>query len=86
MRRIRSGKTLSLGMAKAPQGNIEGILKRLSLGMPQKASPLSSSKLSVYLTWSYIFIRHMICVLLGASFHFACCFNRVLGSEIFIRR
>ena len=38
--------------------------------MPRKASPLSSSKLSVYLTQSYIFIRHMICVLLGASFSF----------------
>ena len=70
MRRTRSGKTLSLGMPKAPQGNIQGRLKRLSLGMPRKASPLSSSKLSVYLTRSYIFIRHMICVLLGAYFQF----------------
>ena len=67
-RRIRSGKTLSLGMPKAPQGNIQGRLKRLSLGMPRKASPLSSSKPSVYLTRSYIFICHMICVLLGAYF------------------
>ena len=41
-----------------------------NLGMPRKASPLSSSKLSVYLTRSYIFIRHMICVLLGAYFQF----------------
>ena len=70
MRRIRSGKNPSLGMPKAPQGNIQGRLKRLSLGMPRKASPLSSSKLSVYLTRSYIFIRHMICVLLGAYFQF----------------
>ena len=70
MRRIRSGKTLSLGMPKAPQGNIQGRLKRLSLGMPRKASPLSSSKLSVYLTRNYIFIHHMICVLLGAYFQF----------------
>ena len=70
MRRIRSGKTLSLGMTKAPQCNIQGRLKRLSLGMPRKASPLLSSKLSVHLTQSYIFIRHMICVLLGASFYF----------------
>ena len=44
---IRSGKSLSLGMPKAPQGNIHGRLKRLSLGMPRKASPLSSSTLSV---------------------------------------
>ena len=70
MRRIRSGRTLSLGMPEAPQGNIQGRLKRLSLGMPWKAFPLSSSKLSVHLTRSYIFIRHMICVLLGASFYF----------------
>ena len=67
MRRIRSDKTLSLGIPKAPQVNIQGRSKQLSLGMPRKASPLSSSKLSVYLTRSYIFIRHMICVLLGAS-------------------
>ena len=36
--------------------------------MPRKASPLSSPTLLVHLTRSYIFIRHMICVLLGASF------------------
>ena len=84
MRRIRSGNTLSLGMLKAPQGNIQGRLKRLSLGMPRKASPLSSSKPSVYLNQSYIFIRHMICVLLGVYFHFTCCLNKIIGSEIFI--
>ena len=37
--------------------------------MPRKASPLSSSCIGNF-TWSYIFIRHMICVLLGASFYF----------------
>ena len=35
--------------------------------MPRKASPLSSSFIGNF-TWSYIFIHHMICVLLGASF------------------
>ena len=35
--------------------------------MPRKASPLSSSFISNF-TWSYIFIHHMICVLLGDSF------------------
>ena len=34
--------------------------------MPRKASPLSSSSIGNF-TWSYIFIHHMICVLLGAS-------------------
>ena len=37
--------------------------------MPQMASPLSSSSIG-NLTWSYIFIYHMICVLLGESFYF----------------
>ena len=31
---IRSSKSLRLGMPKAPQGNIQGILKHLSLGVP----------------------------------------------------
>ena len=75
MRRIRSGKNLSLGMPKAPQGNIQGISKRLSLGMPRKASPLSSSTLSVtslgatflFVTW-YVFCLEHHFILLG----FAC--------------
>ena len=70
MRRIRSDKNLSLGCPRYPQGNIQGRFKRLSLGMPRKTSPLSSSTLSVYLTWSYIFIRHIIWVLLGESYYF----------------
>ena len=60
MRRIRSDKTLRLGMTKAPQVNIQGRSKQLSLGMPRKASPLSSPTLSVtslgatfsFITWS----------------------------------
>ena len=43
--------------------------KSLSLGMPRMASPLPSSFIGNF-TWSYIFIHHMICVLLGASFAF----------------
>ena len=37
--------------------------------MPWMASPLSSSFIGNF-TWSYIFIHHMICVLLGASIYF----------------
>ena len=37
--------------------------------MPWMASPLSSLFIGNF-TWSYIFIHHMICVLLGASFYF----------------
>ena len=43
--------------------------KSLRLGMSQKASPLSSLFIGNF-TWSYIFIYHMISVLLGASFYF----------------
>ena len=35
--------------------------------MPRKASPLPSSSIGNF-TWGYIFIHHMICFLLGASF------------------
>ena len=77
MRRIRSDKTLSLGMHKASQVNIQGISKQLSLGMPRKASPLSSPTLSVtslgamfsFLTW-YVFSLKRQFILLG----FACCY------------
>ena len=61
----RSGKSLSLGMPMAPQYNLRAP-KSQSLGMPRKASPLSSTSIGNF-TWSYIFIHHMICVLLGAS-------------------
>ena len=44
-------------------------VKSLRLGMPRITSPLSSSFIGNF-TWSYIFIHHMICVLLGASIYF----------------
>ena len=62
MRRIRNGKTLSLGMPKAPQGNIQGRLKYLSLGMPRKASPLSSSKtIGIPYSELYFYSSHDMC-------------------------
>ena len=69
MKGIKRHKSSILGMPKASQDNISISLKHLSLGMPRKASPLSSSFIGNF-TWSYIFIRHMICVLLGASIYF----------------
>ena len=41
--------------------------------MPRMASPLSSSFIGNFI-WNYIFIHHMICVLLGASFSFVSIF------------
>ena len=77
MRRISSDNTLSLGIPKAPQGNIQGISKQLSLGMPGKASPLSSPTLSVtslgaislFVTWYEFWLEHYF-ILLG----FGCCY------------
>ena len=75
MRRIRSDKTLRLGINKAPKGNIQGISKQLSLGMPRKASPLSSPTLSVtslgamfsFVTWYEFYLEHQF-ILLGFSY------------------
>ena len=58
-----------LGDARGTPSKYSRRLKHLNLGMPRKASPLLSSSIGNF-TWSYIFIHHMICVLLGASFHF----------------
>ena len=58
MRRIRSDKNLRLGIPKEPQGNIQGISKQLSLGMPRKASPLSSSSNGNLL---YFYSPHDMC-------------------------
>ena len=57
---------LNLGDARGTPSKYSRRLKRLSLGMPWMASPLLSSSICKF-TWGYIFIHHMICVLLGAS-------------------
>ena len=62
---MRSKKSLSLGMPRHPK-LLSKESKKLSLGMPRVASPLSSND-HRYFTQSYIFIRHILCVLLGAS-------------------
>ena len=49
----RSGESLRLGMPMAPQDNLR-TPKCQSLGMPRKASPLSSTSIGNF-TWSYIF-------------------------------
>ena len=77
MRRIRSDETLSLGMPKESQGDIQGRSKQLSMGMPRKASPLSSPTLLVtslgamfsFVTWYEFYLERQF-ILLG----FACCY------------
>ena len=67
---IRSGKSLSLGMPKEPQGRTS---KHISLGCPGW-HPLFRLQSIGKFTWGYIFIDHMICVLLGASCMMSLCF------------
>ena len=67
---IRSGKRLSLGMPEAPQGNIQGLPSNQAWGcLP--GHPLFLLTSIGNFTWSYIFIRHMICINLGESFAFS---------------
>ena len=77
MRRTRSDNTLILGIPKAPQGNIQGRSKQLSLGMPRKASPLLSPTLSVtslgaiflFVTWCLFCLEHRY-ILLGFAWYY----------------
>ena len=71
MRRIKRGKSSSLGMSKAPQINISRILKHLSLGMPRLASHLSSSTI-IGIPW-FLFCSHDLCPL---------CFSFSLGTTL----
>ena len=70
MRRIRSDKNLRLGMPKAPPRKYSRKIQATKLGDAPEGIPSFVSNIIGNLTWSYIFIRHMICVLLGASFYF----------------
>ena len=90
MRRIRSDKTLSLGMPKAPQGNIQGISKQLSLGMPRKASPLSSPTISVtllraifsFITWYVFCLEHQFILLGFAWCYLVQCFSSFISIKV----
>ena len=45
-------------------------IQATKLGDAQEGIPSFVSNIIGKLTWSYVFIRHMICVLLGASIYF----------------
>ena len=70
MRRIRSDNNLSLGMPKAPPSKYSRKIQATKLGDAPEGIPSFISNIIGNLTWSYVFIRHMICVLLGASIYF----------------
>ena len=74
MRRIRSDKTLILGMPKAHQRKYSRKIQASKLGDAPEGIPSFVSNIIGSLNWSYVFIRHMICVLLGESFYFVSIF------------
>ena len=82
---IRSGKRSSLGIPKASQANFKDT-KNPKLGDAPGRHPLSRLQSIGNVTWGYIFIHHMICVLLGAScivgvFSF-CCVTIILAAHL----
>ena len=71
VRRIKRGKSSSLGMPKAPQVNIIRILKHLNLGMPWLASHLSSSTITGIPR--FLFRSHDLCPLCFLFFLYEPC-------------
>ena len=85
---IRSGKSSILGMPKASQAKFKDTEKP-KLGDATGKHPLFRLQSIGKVTKSYIFIHHMICVLLGAScilgvFSF-CCVTIILAAHLFER-
>ena len=83
---IKSGKSSSLGMAKASQAKFKDT-KKPKLGDAPGRHPLFRLQSIGNITWSYIFIHHMICVLLGAScivgvFYLFCCVTIILAVDL----
>ena len=74
-------KILSLGLPWHPKLLSKNEQPTKLGDAPRVASSLSSNKYR-YFTRDYIFIRHMICVLLGACFQFYLLLNKIIGSEI----
>ena len=86
---IRSENSSSLGMPKAPRAKFKDTKKNPKLGDAPGRHPLFLLQSIGNITWSYIFIHHMICVLIGAScilgvFSF-CCVTIILAAHLFER-
>ena len=82
---IKRGKSLSLGWPKSSQAKFKDT-KKPKLGDALGRHPLFLLQSIGNVTWSYIFIHHMIYVLLGASciigvFYF-CCVSIILSAHL----
>ena len=82
-RRIKRGKSSSLGVPKAPQVNTSRILKHLSLGMPRLASHLSSWTMTgqFWLSLSFLLL-HMICAILEMLFYFVLLVVLIISQDL----
>ena len=69
MRRIKETQKLNLGDAQGTPKVISKI-QATNLGDAPEGIPSFVCNIIGNLTWSYVFIRHMICVLLGVSIYF----------------
>src|SRR3990170_7967091 len=84
---IKSGKSLSLGMPKTFQAKFKDTIKP-KLGDAPGRHPLFRLQSIGNFTWDYIFIYHMICVLLGVSCMirvFAFCFIIIILAAHLLR-
>jgi hypothetical protein len=71
---IRSSKSLSLGMPKAPQDNILRRLKHLSLGMPRVGIPSLFHQPSVFYLKLYFYSSHDMCFAWSILYDMSLCF------------
>ena len=82
---MKSGKSSRLGMPMASEDKFKDT-KKPKLGDAPGRHPLFRLQSIGNITWSYIFIHHMICVFLGAScivgvFSF-CCVTIILAAHL----
>ena len=82
---VKSGKSSRLGMPKASQAKFKDT-KKPKLGDAPGRHPLFRLQSIGNITWSYIFIHHMICVFLGASYIVGvfsfCCVTIILAAHL----
>ena len=78
MRRIKKGKSSSLGMPKAPQVNISRILKHLSLGMPGWHAIFLLQQLAVYLDFCFVHMTCVFCVYFTFLFLYTPCYYEII--------
>ena len=88
MRGIKETQELKLGDAQGIPSSYSKKSQSTKLGDAQGIPPFFFNNYRSVLVEPKFLLLHMICAILGVSFyfHFVCCLNKILGSEIFIWR